>query len=544
MSRSRKIYLNSDIAGTGDGSFDRPYNSFAQAEANPHWKVLKILPTNSIIIGSLTLRDDQQVKGTRNNKPRLAIDVNDGIHNGDIFTCNGDNKFKHLIIEYSYRSAFNCLNSKNLKLENVDFNNINMSQSEFNLDNSIISYPFAAVNFVGGITNLLAPSPVNQRNGHLKIKNCTFDNTIVAVMMATGARRTYEIEDSIFGGSVIIAAMGGSQVSGKIHNSEFRELDASGIVYLTENAGSVKLGLNEVYNCSFDNVGDNCVEINVSAALVDNNARFVVAKCNFIGFGLSSPFSNPTIDDSYSAVRDNSRVTAIGYYELEMRSNIIIDDSHLTTCISSRAGGNIRERIKIIDNVIRGGTVGISISSGIVDASDLPLIGGPIVNVIIDNNELTDMDSAIVIYSQDILGTEIPFGVLNFTAVSNCIRNIGAMHSPSIEGNGSYYGGGIILGGYNNTSLGLINGDSETLGNVTVRFDSNSFANFSGPQFWIAEDQIIRSTNDYYGNIMSDAGAGGTLILNNQSPVDQGCFEQSETNSSSSSNSSGSESDF
>ncbi len=141
------------------------------------------------------------------------------------------------------------------------------------------------------------------------------------------------------------------------------------------------------------------------------------------------------------------------------------------------------------------------------------LISGGDIEII--SNKFQDNDSVITVIGNSF------FEDLQVKVQENCFRNTGARNSPSWEGNGSFYGGAILLGGPTNTYLSSI-GFNADIGNVT--FDAgggvlgsvgqNSFINTSGPDTWVEAGHVMTCKLDWFdGDSPVDAGAGGTALF-------------------------------
>lgn len=122
----------------------------------------------------------------------------------------------------------------------------------------------------------------------------------------------------------------------------------------------------------------------------------------------------------------------------------------------------------------------------------------------ISHNTFKDNDCVLSISSDS------PYGDLAVKAEKNCFQNTGARNTPSLQEmpftTGSYYGGAVLFGGYNNTMLQAIGQGSKELGNVVVDFGGgllesqgeNSFINTCGAHFWVAEGLSLTAKNNWF----------------------------------------------
>lgn len=207
-------YLQGHAPNKGDGSKEHPFNSFYQAEKSA-WKTLIILPSTTVINGSIILKSGQNIEGKQRDKA-LFRNENKRINNGDVIVCNGNNKISYITIVSAYRCGIDALNSEDLYVECCAINNCNAAQNYYHSDylnqpDEFDRLPFASISFHGGPT--IAPGdglqPLNTKNGTFTLLNTDFDGFIHAVTVGSGDiitkgyvsetyQRIYKISDCNF----------------------------------------------------------------------------------------------------------------------------------------------------------------------------------------------------------------------------------------------------------------------------------------------------------------------------------------------------------
>lgn len=556
-------YIQGGAAPNGDGTSRRPWNSLAQAEANS-WIELKVLPSTTVIVGSLTMRDGQVIVGVYEEQALFASVADDGVHDGDVFVAVGNNKFRNLTITSAYRCAINAVNSRNLIVKHVIFNNTNTANFRFYYDyqdfstNLELSLPFAAISYFGSHrVNTPAPTtlfpgiqintPVssggleklNTLDGALKIRDCAFRNNRAGIQVGAGnsqavnqvqkaGNRRYDIRTSIFDGSYdaadirVFLATGG-KVHGKIRQCSFdNNINANGqtVIHIGSDRtaipgltgrGTSTFGMNQISQNLFKNNAGYDVLITLRGNEVGHNSRFLVRDNYFRKTSATITTNNRArlrgLPHNFGIIIGPAATghTAI----LEVKQNTFMSSNGLGPAMFfDFEGGGQKLLAEVQKNSIIETTRGIDIwAEGV--ASRGPKSNGQIQ---ISENSFTGTDSILTILAVN------PFTNLEVRYEKNCADNTGARNGPPFVGTVSYYGGSIIYGGEGNTAA-IQDGLAARLGNANLDLGGgtlssvghNNFLNTVGEYFWVQSNSTLFAKRCYWDGEQPIVRGGGTV---------------------------------
>jgi len=581
---TQTIYFDANSQAGGHGTKRNPYNSWAQVELHQQWTTLKILSTQPVIEGGLNLYDKQRIKGSKKRPAQFATYADDGIHNGDVFICHGDNRFENIIIVESFRCAFECLYSQNLTLVNVEINNTNTSEAlmlydyEQNSTDPTAIFPWFAISFWGG-RNLIDQNmiqPANQESGKLVMHNCRMTNFDQGLGLASGdslflthgnrkhrhTKREYEITDCHFSdmaanavgqATIVIMSYDGGYINGRISECKFfniRPADAGNyaraIEYLSVRGknsnfpqrGKISLGHQLINKCWFREIGGSPIKTGFNAEMIGHSAHFEVRKCKFSNYGVDGVIGQVAgIERGYPAIHDVSGVGSSGRYRVAFHHNEIYDESGLAPAISFQAQGTADLHAHVNHNNIVGATTAITIYSGEINYAYTGLAGHPRAKFDIGHNSITDVDSSLLVFSfghifiegGDEVPVTAPFDYLEIDFHHSCLTSIGERNDNSGD---SYYGAAIIVGGQGINAFEEIYGDSIDLGLVDVLVRDNAFTDITGDHYIANNGQTIISRENYYHERLEFSGDGDVKNYE-QEAVNKICRENSFSSDSS-----------
>lgn len=535
-------YIQGGSAAGGDGSSRKPWNSLAQAEAGS-WIELKVLPSITIIVGSLTMKDGQVIVGVYEEQALFASVADDGVHDGDVFVANGNNKFRNLTITSAYRSGINAVNSKNLIVKHVIFNNTNTANLRFNYDYQDfstlleLSLPFAAISYFGARQNVGGLQRLNTLDGVLKVRDAGFNGNRAGIQVGAGnsqavnvvkkaGNRRYDIRTSTFNGTYAAADIRvflatGGKVHGKIRQCSFDNninangqtaihigSDRTGIPNLT-GRGDSQFGLNQVSQNLFKNNAGYDFLITLNGNETGHNSRFLIRDNYFRKTAPTITANNRVflrgLPHNFGIIIGPAATgnTAI----LELKQNTFMSSNgRPSAMLFDFKGGPQKVLAEVQKNSVIGTTRGIDIRAE-GDAARQPRSNGQIQ---ISENSFTDNDSIMTI-----MGT-VPFSDVQVRYEKNCADNTGARTGPPFPGVVSYFGGAIIFGGEGNPAAEQA-GLTSRLGGIVLDLGGgtlssvghNNFLNTVGEHFWVQGGSTLLAKRNYFdGELVIVRGLG------------------------------------
>ena len=161
-------YVKSGATGL-KGTKNHPYGSLAQAQADPDWQMLVILPSNGVLDGGISLRDGQFLTG-EGYYSRIS-NSSSSSNNGDAIVCSGKNEITQINIVYAQRVGINISNSSDVLIQDVTITNTNLGK--FFVD-SELSY--------GAIDSLFSTQP-----GKTMINRCDISVGTTGINLTSSA---------------------------------------------------------------------------------------------------------------------------------------------------------------------------------------------------------------------------------------------------------------------------------------------------------------------------------------------------------------------
>lgn len=117
-------FIKAGASARGNGSKEKPFNSFAAAEA-AQWETLVVLSSSQVLVGNLTLKDGQDVKGS-DSKELPVVSSTEGFA---VITCNGENKVSKLHFKDVWAVAIDLTTGTDVCFEDLLITGHNQSQS-------------------------------------------------------------------------------------------------------------------------------------------------------------------------------------------------------------------------------------------------------------------------------------------------------------------------------------------------------------------------------------------------------------------------------
>ena len=545
QSSSAVRYIQGGAAPGGDGSSRRPWNSLAQAEAGS-WIELKVLPSTTVIVGGLTMKDGQVIVGVYEEQALFASVADDGVHEGDVFVAVGNNKFRNLTITTAFRCGINAVNSKNLIVKHVIFRNTNTANLRFNYDYQDfsttleLSLPFAAISYFGSRQDLGGLERLNTLDGILKVRDAAFDGNRAGIQVGAGnaqavnvtakaGNRRYDIRASTFirtsnGADIRVFLATGGKVHGKIRQCSFdNNANANGqtAVHIGSartgipnlpGRGDAQFGLNQISQNLFKNNAGYDVLITLEGNETGHNSRFLI-RDNY--FRKTSPTITAENRVFLRGLPHNFGVivgpTATGHTAvLEVKQNTFMSSNGRPSAMFFNfEGGPQKLLAEVQKNSVIGTTRGIDIWAEGLDGRQSRSNG----QIQISENSFTDNDSIM-----SVLAT-VPFTDVQIRYEKNCADNTGARTGPPFEGVISYFGGAILFGGEGNPAAiqarltSRLGGVVLDLGGGTLSsVGHNNFLNTVGEHFWVQNGSTLSAKRNYWDGERPVIRGAGSVV--------------------------------